>query len=170
MATRFKNVFDTTRSALAREPAAAQATFEATSRQESGLHSTVRVRHFTLDVDEPETLGGADKAPNPVEYILAALASCQEITYRLYADSLGIPLDGVSVTLKGTLDLRGFFAVDDTVRPGFQGIEATVSFDSPAAEDELKRLTDAVDRHCPVLDILSNRTPIAVTHVNRRAA
>jgi putative redox protein len=57
-------------------------------------------------------LGGADTAPNPVEYILAALGSCQEITYRLYADALGIPLNGVSVELTGAIDLRGFSTSD----------------------------------------------------------
>lgn len=29
------------------------------------------------------------------------LATCQEITYRLHADALGIPLDDVSVKLEG---------------------------------------------------------------------
>jgi hypothetical protein len=37
--------------------------------------------------------------------VLAALATCQEITYRAYATALGIPLDGVSV--KHQLQLPG---------------------------------------------------------------
>ncbi|MFG3757391.1 OsmC family protein, partial [Klebsiella pneumoniae] len=86
------------------------------------------------------------------EYVLAALGSCQEITYRLYADALGIPLSGVSVRLTGTIDLRGFFNVDDSVRPGYQGIRAEVTLDSPASDADLARLKEIVDRHCPVLD------------------
>ena len=34
--------------------------------------------------------------PNPVEIVLAALGTCQEITYRAYATALGIPLERVS--------------------------------------------------------------------------
>jgi uncharacterized OsmC-like protein len=33
--------------------------------------------------------------------VLAALAACQEVTYRLYADALGIPLRHVSVKAEG---------------------------------------------------------------------
>ncbi|ABQ39872.1 OsmC family protein [Bradyrhizobium sp. BTAi1] len=61
-----------------------------------------------------------------MEYILAALGSCQEITYRLYADALGIPLNGASVRLSGTIDLRGSFDVEGDVRPGYQVIKAEV--------------------------------------------
>jgi len=114
-------------------------------------------------VDEPPGLGGQDGAPNPVEYILAALGSCQEITYRLYADALGIPLNGVSVQLTGAIDLQGFFNVRQDVRPGYQTIEAEVILDSPASEQDLARLKDIVDRHCPVLDILRNPTPVQLS-------
>ena len=162
MTCSFKPLFDDTQAALKLEPANAQATFEATSRQAEGLRSEIKIRQFELTVDEPEVLGGQDSGPNPVELILGALATCQEITYRLYADALGIPLDGVSVTVSGDLDLRGFFAVDDQVRPGFTAIRTEVTLDSPAPETELERLKATVDRHCPVLDILQNATPVSL--------
>ena len=105
--------------------------------------------------------GGTDTGPNPVELVLAALGTCQEITYRLYADALGIPLRGVSVKVEGDLDPRGFFAVDGgQTRPGYRGVRATVVLDSPAPEAELKRLRETVDRHCPVLDIIRNPVPV----------
>jgi uncharacterized OsmC-like protein len=68
-------------------------------------------------VDEPPALGGADSAANPVQYALASLGSCQAITYRFWAEQLGIAVDSVSVRAEGDLDLRGFFGVDETVRP-----------------------------------------------------
>ena len=78
-----------------------------------------RIRQFSLTVDEPPALGGSDAGPNPVELVLAGLATCQEITYRAYATALGVPLDSVSVKLEGVLDLRGFFAVDERSACGF---------------------------------------------------
>ncbi|HEX7950388.1 MAG TPA: OsmC family protein [Candidatus Limnocylindrales bacterium] len=146
--------------AFAAAPSSALNTFRVESRQEAGLRSRVRTRSFTIDVDEPPTLAGGDAAPSPVEFALAALATCQEITYRLHADALHIPLDGVAVTLEGDIDLRGFFAVDDLIRPGFLAIRGTVTLDSPAPVEELERLRDHVNAHCPVLDLLSNGTPI----------
>ena len=163
MAFKFKDVFTGTQAALGAEPAQAQAAFHAQSRLDSGLNSAVAIRQFNVGVDEPPGLGGEDTAPNPVEYILAALGSCQEITYRLYADALGIPLNGVSVQLTGAIDLRGFFNVEQSVRPGYQRIEAEVILDSPASEADLARLKDIVDRHCPVLDILRNPTPVLLS-------
>jgi uncharacterized OsmC-like protein len=163
MSTRFKAVFDGTNAALGAEPDKALAVFSADSRLGNGVNSRVAVRQFAVDVDEPPALGGADAAPNPVEYILVALGSCQEITYRLYADALGIPLDGVSVKLTGEIDLRGFFNVDPSVRPGFRGISAEVTLDSKAPPADLDRLKRIVDEHCPALDILRNPTPVALT-------
>jgi putative redox protein len=163
MSFRFKDVFTATQAALGDDPAQAQAAFHAQSRLGDGVNSAVAIRQFHVDVDEPPGLGGQDTAPNPVEYVLAALGSCQEITYRLYADALGIPLRDVSVRLTGTIDLRGFFNVGPDVRPGFQGIEADVVLDSPAPEVELARLKSIVDSHCPVLDILRNPTPVQLS-------
>ena len=162
MTDTFRDLFTATQISLREAPEQALATFEVSSCQTAGLHSEVSVRQFTLDVDEPPELGGTDRAPNPVEYVLAALATCQEITYRLYADAIGIPLDGVSVKLTGTLDLRGFFAADDSVRPGYRDIAATVTLDSPAEAAELRRLKAAVDRYCPVLDVLRHVTPVSI--------
>ena len=158
----FRDGFNELRDVVGADDNAAQVTFSATSRQIAGLHSRVSTRDFYLDVDEPEALGGTDKGPNPVELILAALASCQEITYRLYADRLGIPLDGISVHLEGDIDLRGFTAAAETVRPGFSEIRGSVDIDSPASSAELELLKATVDRFCPVLDIIGHPTPVSL--------
>jgi uncharacterized OsmC-like protein len=138
----------------------ARAVFSVDSQQVENLRSEARIRQFSLTVDEPPTLGGSDAGPNPVELVLAALATCQEITYRAYATALGIPLDSVSVKLDGALDLRGFFAVSDDARPGFTGVEGTVTLKSSASREQLAKLKEVVDAHCPVLDIL--RAPVPV--------
>jgi putative redox protein len=72
-------------------------------------------------------------------------------------------LNGVSVQLTGAIDLQGFFNVRQDVRPGYQTIEAEVILDSPASKEDLARLKDIVDRHCPVLDILRNPTPVQLS-------
>jgi len=156
----YKDAFDQTQAAFRDEPANAAATFESVSKQVAGLSSKAAIRQFELTVDEPEQLGGTDTGPNPVELVLAALGTCQEITYRLYADAMGIPLDGVSVKLAGHLDLRGFFNVEPSIRAGYESIDATVTLDSTASDADLARLKAAVDAHCPVLDIISK--PVAV--------
>ena len=103
--THLKQVFADNHATLKTHPEQAVATFAAESRGHADLHRQVRIRDFSIDVDEPPALGGTDLAANPVEYALAALATCQEITYRLHAAALGIPLKEVSVKLEGDVDL-----------------------------------------------------------------
>jgi putative redox protein len=149
-----------TQAGLSANPDRAVVVISAESRQVEGLRSETKIRKFSLTVDEPPSLGGANAGPNPVELVLAALATCQEITYRIHATALGIPLDSVSVKLEGVLDLRGLYAVKDGVRAGFSEVRGTVHLKSPASAAELARLKDVVDAHCPVLDILTAPVPV----------
>jgi putative redox protein len=155
-----QEIIEQTQATLRANPDSAAALFAADSRQVEGLRSETKIRQFTLTVDEPPSLGGTDAGPNPVELVLAGLATCQEITYRAYATALGIPLDSVSVKLEGALDLRGFFAVNDAVRPGFTSVRGSVKLKSSAPAEKLAELKKIVDAHCPVLDIL--RAPVPV--------
>ena len=155
-----KEIFVETQANLRADAANAKAVFSVDSQQVANLRSEARIRQFSLTVDEPPSLGGSDAGPNPVELVLAALATCQGITYRAYATALGVPLESVSVKLDGVLDLRGFFAVDERVRAGFTGVQGTVTLKSSATPEELAKLKEMVDAHCPVLDIL--RAPVPV--------
>lgn len=163
MSAQLKQLISDTQSAFRSQPEAAKATFKSTSRLTDGFRSEVSIRQHRLAADEPPALGGTDSGPNPVELILAALGSCQEITYRAYATAMGIPLDSVSVDLAGDIDLRGFFAVDESVRSGYQNIRGTVNLVSSASEADLQKLRAVVDAHCPVLDILTNKVPVSLS-------
>ena len=160
MSEPLKKIIVETQAAFKADPSKARETFTTVSGLKEGLHSEVSIREHALNVDEPESLGGTNKGPNPVELILASLGTCQEITYRAYAAAMGIPLDGVSVTMEGDIDLRGFFAVDDTVRPGYESIKGTVHIESNASAEQIEQLRQVVNAHCPVLDILSNPVPV----------
>jgi len=165
-----KDTIVATQTDLRANPDHAVATFEADSHQVEGLRSEAKIRQFCLTVDEPPNLGGTDAGPNPVELVLAALATCQEITYRAYATALGIPLDSVSVKLEGALDLRGFFGVKDDVRAGFRDIRGTVDLKSSASAADLAKLKAVVDAHCPVLDILRAPVPVDLTLKTERTS
>lgn len=142
-------------------PANARATFKSESELTDGFRSEVRIRDHSLTVDEPTRIGGSDDGPTPVELVLAALGTCQEITYRAFATALGIPLEGVAVTVEGDIDFRGFFAIDPTVRSGFEAIRVQVDLKSSASSAELARLRETVNRHCPVLDMLRRPVPVS---------
>jgi uncharacterized OsmC-like protein len=152
-----------TRQAITDDSSNAAASFAAESTLVGVTEVDIRTGAHTFKVDEPEALGGTDVAANPVQYALASLGSCQAITYRIWAEQLGIEVDTVSVRVEGDLDLRGFFGVDDTIRPGFTGVRIEVSVKGPESAERYQELATAVDQHCPVLDLFQN--PVPVTRV-----
>ena len=148
------------RKAIEADAAQAQAVFAAQGTLVGVTEVDIRTGAHTFKVDEPPALGGADAAANPVQYALASLGSCQAITYRFWAAQLDLELESLSVRVEGDLDLRGFFGVDDTVRPGFTAVRVEVSVTGPDAPERYDELAAAVDQHCPVLDLFQNPVPV----------
>lgn len=156
-------IVDVTRDAVHRDVANAHVVFSASAEPRGAVGSVTTARRHTLAVDEPHTLGGEDTAINPVEAYLGALLACQVVTYRFYADQLGVRIDELALSAEGDLDVRGFFGLDDAVRPGFTAVRVAVDIAGPDAPERYRELTDTVDRHCPVLDLTRNPTPVTTT-------
>jgi len=136
-------------------PLMSRVVFEAETALVEGVRCSGKVRNFApIVVDEPPELGGQDKGINPVELLLVSLGSCQEIMYAAMAAMMGIKLDEVKVNLKGSLDLKGLFGMDPSIPPGYQKITYETILKSSAPEAELRKLIEAVETHCPVLDTL----------------
>ena len=159
-ADRLAEAIDAVRTELGQATEAPIATFAVDTALVESFRTEARVRQFTMTVDEPESLGGSDQGPTPVELVLAALGTCQEIVYATYARVLGIPLDAVAVRAEGLLDPRGFFGVAD-VPVGFQEVSFAVDIQSSAPSEDIARLVATVNAHCPVLDILRQPVPVA---------
>jgi uncharacterized OsmC-like protein len=141
----------------------AQMTFTVGAELTEGLKMDVDIRKHRITVDEPKGLGGTDEGPNPVELMLAAITTCQAITYRVWAMKLGIALDSVNVEADGDIDLRGFFGVDDEIRPGYSAVRLRVKMEGPESAERYAELAEAVDGHCPVLDMTGNTVPVTRT-------
>ncbi len=142
------------------EPDNANAVFRAKSRLENGFLSDVKIRDFKFVSDEPEDLGGTDKGPNPVEYVLGAFAACQEIVIKAYATVLDIDLKSVEVKVEGNLDLHGFLNLTEE-RAGFKSVNYKTTIETNDEDPEKLKLLEqlSVDR-CPVLDIIKNPVEI----------
>ncbi len=149
-------------SPAAADPAGAQVVFRASASAHDAVASTVGLGRFSIEVDEPPALGGDGTAPNPVEYYLASLLSCQIVTWRFWAQKLGIAVDDITARAEGDLDVRGFFGTDDSVRPGFGEVRVVVTVTGPESAERYRRLHEAVEKHCPVLDLTVNPTPVRV--------
>lgn len=150
----------------AEKPAVAE--FSAATELVEGFQTKASIRQFTVDVDEPPALFGTDTGPNPVELVLGALGTCQEIVYAAYAAVLGIPIDSLRINVKGNLDLRGFLNVAE-VPAGFTDVDYEVDIKSPAPSERIRQLAELVNAHCPVLDTIQRPVPVSFSVVHNDA-
>jgi uncharacterized OsmC-like protein len=105
----------------------------------------VRVpRSFSIDLDEPCELGGANTHANPQEYLLAALNACMIVGYTALCALHGITLEKLEVTTEGDIDLRGFFGLDPSVAPGYRELRTRVVIKSDGPQDQLRKIHDLV--------------------------
>ena len=80
-------------------------------------------------------------------------------TMVYHAAVRGIKLDEVESKLEGDLDLRGFFAISDEVRPGYEQIR--VNFKVKTDLENLETLRELI-KLSPVYDVVSNGTNVDV--------
>ncbi len=119
-------------------------------------------REHKLLVDEPPAFGGTDLSASPVELVLAALGSCQQIMFAALASVRNIPLEECDITLKARLDVRGLLGltVDKSIFPGFSEIAYETHIKSPAPRELLETLARDVENQCPVMDMLTRTVQV----------
>ena len=112
--------------------------------------------------DEPPVLLGDDKGANPVEYLLAGLAGCITTSLVVHAAAKGIKIDSIESTLEGDIDLQGLLQLDESVNPGYQGINISFKIESDASEETLQELIELAKKASPVANTVSRPTPVCV--------
>jgi uncharacterized OsmC-like protein len=160
---------------IKKDPSLAQFHFRSRTRWEDGGRCQTEIAGFygagsemarakthTLAGDEPPVLLGTDTAPNAVEAVLHALASCISVGYVYNAAARGITIESLRFDVEGDLDLRAFLGLSETVRPGFERITFTATVKANAKRADLESLCEYVQRTSPVLDIIRNPVPVSI--------
>lgn len=73
---------------------------------------------------------------------------------------MGVTVDEITGRAEGDLDVRGFFGLDDAVRPGFSEVRVVITVTGPETAERYAELHQVVEKHCPVLDLTTNATPV----------
>lgn len=140
------------------QPHALQATVTAEGR--SGVRR-IRIRDFQIISDSGPDFAGYNLGPGSPELQLGVLGSCLTHIFLIQAADRQVPLDTLSVTVTGEMDPRAG-------RPGYKDIPVyphnisyTVQLTSPASEEEIAALHEAVERACPILNLLVNPQQIS---------
>jgi uncharacterized OsmC-like protein len=120
---------------------------------------STRKEAFTLYVDEPPIASGQNRAPNSMEYLLHALASCLTGTLVNHAAVRGIEIEAVESSYTGDMDVRGLFGLADDVRKGFSKVTVNMRVKSGASVEDLTEMA----LFSPVYDVISNSLPVEFT-------
>lgn len=120
-------------------------------------------KDYRLVADEPPLLLGKDKGPNPVEYVLTALAGCLTSSLVYHAAAQGITIDEVESELEGDLDLRGFLGLSDKVRNGYENIRVKFRIKADAPQAKLDELVKLAQQRSPVFDIVTQPVTVKVS-------
>lgn len=121
-----------------------------------GREDSSRKQAFGLDSAQPNFLGGDNSAPNPVEHLLHALASCLTTTLVYHASVQGISIGSVETSSEGELNSRGFFGISDDVSKSYERIRVNMKVKSDAGADTLRKLA----MYSPVYEMVSKAVPV----------
>jgi len=126
-----------------------------TAEGRSGVRR-IRIRDFQIISDSGPDFAGYNLGPGSPELQLGVLGSCLTHIFLIQAADRQVPLDSLEVEVSGQLDPRAG-------QPGYEhipvyphNISYTVHVTSPASEDEIAALHEAVERACPILNLLVN--------------
>ena len=163
------------REVLEGAPEAAQFTWRASSKWQTGVHSTTTIENYfglgeeqshktktVFDADHPETFAAPDNGITPIEYVLVGLAGCLTAGVASVAQNRGIQLRSVESTVEGNHDIRGILGADSDVRNGFNDIKVTFKIDADASEEDVEALVAQSQKRSAVFDAIANPTEVVV--------
>jgi len=121
-----------------------------------GQEDVTRSEPFIVDADEPCINSGGDSSPNPMEYVLHALASCLTSTLVYHAAVQGIEVESVESSLEGDLDVRGMLGLSEESRKAYNAVRVRMQVKAAADAETLKELA----LFSPVYDMISKSLPV----------
>jgi len=119
------------------------------------------VRNHSFTISEPSELGGPDKGPNAVEYVISALGACYLTGFILNATKRGVNIKNLEIALEGEIDnILVFLGISNEGHPGYRKIVVKAYVEADADEKTIKEIWDATVKGSPVGNTLQRGVEI----------
>ncbi|WP_205623443.1 OsmC family protein [Comamonas thiooxydans] len=116
----------------------------------------LRIREHQVISDSPPDFAGYNLGPSSPELQLGVLGTCVTHIFLIQAAERQVPLESLEVEVTGVIDPRGGKPGHEATPIWPHDIGYTVHIDSPASRAEIDALFEAVERSCPILNLLRN--------------
>jgi uncharacterized OsmC-like protein len=137
-------------------PASALVTLRAEGRVGEGLTCSVETGRALVEAGLHPATGGDGTLACSGDMLLQALVACAGVTLSAVANSIGVRVDGGTVSAEGDLDFRGTLAVAKDAPVGFKEIRLRFDLVSDAEPEQIETLLRLTERYCVVFQTLSN--------------
>lgn len=141
---------------LGRQPLSAKVSAEG----RSGIRR-IRIRDFQLVTDSPPDFAGYNLGPSSPELQLGVLGSCLTHSYLIQAALQKVPVESLEVEVSAVIDARASHPNHPQLPVHPHDITYVVHIVSPASAKAIAALEEAVERFCPILNLL--RKPQAIS-------
>jgi uncharacterized OsmC-like protein len=121
--------------------------------------SEARARDYTLMCDEPSSLGGSDRGPNPLEFFMAAVGFCENVTFARHATLKGLAFDSLETSVRGHWDRRGQGEWEG-IEPGFKDFVVETRVVSNAPIEKILEVTRITHVRCPMHASITKIGPV----------
>lgn len=125
----------------------------------SGFLQEATAGNHTFHIDEPRSVGGSEAAPDPYDYLLAALGSCTSMTIGLFARRNKFPLDSVTVTLSHSRIHAKDCEECETKTGMLDRIDLQIELAGAVTEEQRAKLMEVAAK-CPVHRTLASEIDI----------
>ena len=125
-----------------------------TAHNEGGGKTVVSVRDTPgLVTDEPESRGGTNQGPTPVETVLGGLTGCDAVITHSVAKIMKFEYGTIDYTCDAQIDTRGVAGVKG-VRPYFEKVTVTKTIQTNETPERIEKLKKNVEQRCPVSNLI----------------
>ncbi len=131
------------------DPTKGLGTVRADSRLVGDQLQEARMRDYTLVCDEPSSLGGTDKGPNPLEFFMSAVGFCENVTLARFAALRGLEFDSLETSVRGHWDRRGQGEWEG-VEPALKDFVVETRITSDESVDRIRELVRTTHSRCPM--------------------
>ncbi len=119
----------------------------------AGTRTECQVRDFpTVVTDEPDTLGGTNSAPSPLETALVSLVGCDGVIINGVANAMGFDYAKVELDCSSQIDIRGPKGVPG-IRPYFETLDLSIVVYTDEDDKRFDQLQKNVEFRCPVMNL-----------------